>query len=802
MTRIKVNVKQGEITIETISVNVRTYIKGSNGLSAYQIAVNNGFVGNEAAWLESLKGEKGDDGEDGVGGVDIQSVNNYAALRSLNNYTHNVVVVKDWSYTGPDGNTYTTLGGVFKRLHNVTAVENGGTLIKGVDGTQWERDWDKIHVQPEWWECGGYNTFGNLENNTPNEVLNDNDRIIQATNLSEGTKIVLTNREYIIDKSIMLKDYQKLDGNGAVLKRKPMIALTYTANGTNQITVSDGSYFRAGNQIRLGTETTLVYGSVILSKSGNVLTLNNTIPTSSNRIFLSLTMVSLTRTDETSTPQAISYGCEIYNVVFDGSMSSTDYKYWDGDNWTITGNVYVGSDYPGLWIHKCKFFNIPQENIYLGSGLVENCYAENGNGSFIHFNNNNTQNISKSEIDKRYGVIIRDNIIIDFCKTDIGHNEGVFTFSEYNPFVRILNNKIYGSNRGILGYMSPDDNMLLFESNECHNAKTHIIQIASGAGATPFSINIRNNKFYSCGDILVTQGSVGNRVQDVNIIGNDIYNGRLCFYSVNNLNVENNTIAWVEGLYGFTGFGNNYGLITYQNDGQASYIYMRDCFNVSIKNNNIHSDGESLHDSQYIHGILYYIPTQVNGTTITDDKKLDISNNFISGFRKSISLSDYSSMDRVQLKQVAFWTVTNNKIVMAQNLINTGNYAIMTAAGTEVTNNSIWMNNETTVDVTFGIVANGAHTLSDAASIFGSVVTGNRIYGGISTANSASICVGYFGWNYYNNVIEGNITNLPILNNSSGKSYVANNLLLSTITPNYTTPPPTRWKFNYSTLGI
>lgn len=41
---------------------------GNNGLSAYQIAVQNGFVGSNVDWLESLKGEaaaKGEDGGDG-----------------------------------------------------------------------------------------------------------------------------------------------------------------------------------------------------------------------------------------------------------------------------------------------------------------------------------------------------------------------------------------------------------------------------------------------------------------------------------------------------------------------------------------------------------------------------------------------------------------------------------------------------------------------------------------------------------------------------------------------------------------
>lgn len=41
---------------------------GADGESAYQIAVDNGFEGDETAWLASLKGEKGDDGDPGTGG--------------------------------------------------------------------------------------------------------------------------------------------------------------------------------------------------------------------------------------------------------------------------------------------------------------------------------------------------------------------------------------------------------------------------------------------------------------------------------------------------------------------------------------------------------------------------------------------------------------------------------------------------------------------------------------------------------------------------------------------------------------
>lgn len=41
-------------------------IDGTDGKSAYEISVENGFVGSETDWLASLKGEKGEKGVDGV----------------------------------------------------------------------------------------------------------------------------------------------------------------------------------------------------------------------------------------------------------------------------------------------------------------------------------------------------------------------------------------------------------------------------------------------------------------------------------------------------------------------------------------------------------------------------------------------------------------------------------------------------------------------------------------------------------------------------------------------------------------
>lgn len=51
-------------------------LKGKDGESAYQIAVDNGFVGSQADWLESLQGEDGSDGTDGFSPIITENPNN------------------------------------------------------------------------------------------------------------------------------------------------------------------------------------------------------------------------------------------------------------------------------------------------------------------------------------------------------------------------------------------------------------------------------------------------------------------------------------------------------------------------------------------------------------------------------------------------------------------------------------------------------------------------------------------------------------------------------------------------------
>lgn len=59
-----------ETDVEALIANaVIDGVAGADGDSAYQVAVDNGFIGTEAAWLESLRGPQGIQGPPGVDGL-------------------------------------------------------------------------------------------------------------------------------------------------------------------------------------------------------------------------------------------------------------------------------------------------------------------------------------------------------------------------------------------------------------------------------------------------------------------------------------------------------------------------------------------------------------------------------------------------------------------------------------------------------------------------------------------------------------------------------------------------------------
>lgn len=117
---------------------------GANGLSAYELAAKNGFTGNEAAWLDSLKGDKGDrgpkgddgqngvDGKDGLSAYSIAVKNGYNGTEAdwVNKWLRGTIVSADvddsgvMSMTDINGNVInTTLAPIAKATSSASAAE-------------------------------------------------------------------------------------------------------------------------------------------------------------------------------------------------------------------------------------------------------------------------------------------------------------------------------------------------------------------------------------------------------------------------------------------------------------------------------------------------------------------------------------------------------------------------------------------------------------------------------------------------------------------------------------------------------
>src|SRR5215207_1096656 len=62
---------------EDISIGGGSGEPGEDGASAYEVALENGFVGSQAAWLASLHGADGEDGEDGASAYEVAVANGF-----------------------------------------------------------------------------------------------------------------------------------------------------------------------------------------------------------------------------------------------------------------------------------------------------------------------------------------------------------------------------------------------------------------------------------------------------------------------------------------------------------------------------------------------------------------------------------------------------------------------------------------------------------------------------------------------------------------------------------------------------
>lgn len=105
---------------------------GINGKSAFEIAVKNGFVGTESEWLESLKGIDGLPGKDGKNGTDGRDGENGIDGRNGTDGKSAYIIAVEHGFSGTESEWLESLKGS-DGLPGKDG-ENGADGINGIDG--------------------------------------------------------------------------------------------------------------------------------------------------------------------------------------------------------------------------------------------------------------------------------------------------------------------------------------------------------------------------------------------------------------------------------------------------------------------------------------------------------------------------------------------------------------------------------------------------------------------------------------------------------------------------------------------
>ena len=269
-------------------------INGVNGLSAYQIAVSNGFIGTEQQWVVSLKGTTGATGASGNNGWTPSIGTEVRGTDEL------VLRIVDW--TGGSGTKpavgYLSSTGVVTNIGNATNIR-GTQGLQGVRGEQGVAGQDaaqatNIVIQDDHSVIVTYNNSTTLQSNVPPRILGwgsykDGQYTDSAPfTIASNTTAILPNNSGVIISNGMPTNVatfydsttQKClmtDVNGLYAVRiKFKVAASNSADriqivfskNTTENPYSEDRTLRGDNLIQDMSFSTFVYGDTPLSSNG------------------------------------------------------------------------------------------------------------------------------------------------------------------------------------------------------------------------------------------------------------------------------------------------------------------------------------------------------------------------------------------------------------------------------------------------------------------------------------------------------------------------------------------------------
>lgn len=666
----------------------------------------------------------------------VLTVANYAELRALDNYRHDIVNVETFTYTY-EGKEYTTIGGAFERVHDENITENGGFHIVSANGTQWKRvEYNGIDVYPDWWEVGGYDNNGELpESQTYKGIRNDFDRIYSANESGHHNIHLPHNRVYVQDYPINLKEGVTLYGNNATIKRK-FVQTTLTAPtavGATTYEVADANSFVIGmaiigvSGVNVGDTDLNTPSSyhTITSIDGNTITFSNPankpLPIGSKIL-------------QTMTQIGYSKNVTINRLNFDGNK--------DEMNGTVSwnhNNCLKNTTYTGLVVNYCTFKNMPSDCITTaGESWINGCRFENLNACALHGSSGTGNDYTQT------GTWFKDCKFLNICLTTASANghtsqHGVYVQSIGTRGVKFDNcrieNVVHG---GVFSPLTSQSDEFSLINSYVKNA-SHLTTNIGTLGIT--DLNISNNNIINTNLSPLGGGSTSTAVYKKLLFTNNIIlNSIFHFSGVTDGIFSNNTFK----------LSNEYGQVDFSNTELtkigADYVGI---LHVVGRNNKI---SNNLFVSEYDDPIWKTaISFGFNGGQNTN-QKLDITDNHISDFTTGIR-----SINGTTATVMRGVNITNNFIKVRDGV--TG-YGIFTYANATIKGNTI---ENTNLSESIRVYGN----LQNPCVDIGCKVVDNFIYG---TNYGGMINVFYF-----NNIIEGNILEGGI--GYQNATYKANNIV-------------------------
>lgn len=723
--------------------------------------------------------------------IPVQTVANYTALRSLDDtYLHDIVNVQDFTYEGPDGEEYTTLGGVFKRV--TTGTENGGTLLVATNGDKWERDWDKIHVQSEWWEVGGRdykgevftnkNTQSALFSGFPKGIYNETDRINSALEVGGNGAVVefYKDKIYTTDARLEVKVGQTINGNNCTLKRISTPTSLVTANalaGATTVTVADASNFRVG-QVIMFTIPSAPNAGVAFSENvgiidlhrisnitGNVITFTNGLAANVNIGYRAIITFSIIQASHGDNEELFT----VQGVNFDGNKVGNPYCF----DWRYGFSLYLSSYSYQSRVVNCSFKNTPAENITGSACQIINCTYSELNGSFLHISANvNREAITSVSYCSGKGSNRATNAIMN-------HSEALITSSANSTNVRVDNCNFEDGDEMVLASDANDDFDWIVSNNQFKNFKYVIV--ASSGGGTPSikKIRINNNTIDNCGVIVIQANSPsslykGTGISEVHINNNTITNCRLQFNHVGKTDILNNKFYWDNAA-------------TTKYDYSTNVLNGQNGFNQFIHFDRLHIIGNvfeypNTYNAATQYGLLLQHNNVVRKTSAGVDTEylysqdVKVNNNTFAGFKYAITTIGSTVPQFLNLaKQAVGWEYKNNVIYMPRSTGANNGTGIVVDPGVVCEGNTIYTNS--TIPCYSGIIACGVSSTGNAHNrLLGAICINNKVMG-CSGATGADIIANGDAVRY-NVTCLNNMTRDDIFNATNG--YFSGNYKLTT----------------------